>query len=894
MLRRTLPSSAFAFRTFAFALCTLFFAGCGGGGATSSSTPVTTPGISTSTLSTFTAAIGASSSQTLTLTNTGSATLTLSSVAVSTPSAFTLASACGSSLAPSTTCTVAITFTPTAVGAATATVTLTDNAAGSPQTVTLNGTGTAAAAPALSFSTLTAFNANAGSTSAPQTLTVTNTGTASVTFSTIALGGANGSAFNFAGNSCTAVLAPGASCSITLTFLASTGASYTGSLIFTDNVTGSPQSVPLTATGVGSYASVSPTSLTFPATAIGSAAPVQSVVLTNTGNIALTISTINVTNSAGTSFAQTNNCPATVAVNGSCTISVTFTPSASGTLFGNVNIGSNAVGSTASFSLTGSGTAPSITLTPGSLTFPSTNIGVAAAGQSFAVTNYGTAPLAISSIGITGSAASSFAQTNTCGSSLAVNASCAITVTFTPATAGTLTAAIAITDNAPSSPQSFTLTGTGVGPVAGLSGTRLTFTSPLNVTTSSQSVTLSNPGGATLNIGSITLAGTNASSFAKTTTCGATLAAGASCTLSATFTPTAATGYSATITLTDNAPDSPQVITLAGTGTSSNASITYQLYQLPDPGTGAGSGTMAALYALVNNAHNTIDLTMYAMQDTTFSGYLVTACQRGVIVRAVFDQNSEKSRDTPAYNQLNAQPNCSAVWANKAFAVTHEKSMIVDGTTLALMSLNLEAQFYSTTRDFAMVYNDPADVAAVQATFNMDYAAGTPASGVAGASDLSYSPGPGSDLIWSPTTAQTNMEKIINNATTTLIIDAEELTSSASYIVTDIANACKRGVTVRATIENESHAYDAQFTTLKSAGCPIHYYSSSTGFYVHAKSVIADYGLATQSAYMGSINYSNASMNSNRELGMFVTDNASIQTMYNAMVSDYNNATGIF
>jgi phosphatidylserine/phosphatidylglycerophosphate/cardiolipin synthase-like enzyme len=303
---------------------------------------------------------------------------------------------------------------------------------------------------------------------------------------------------------------------------------------------------------------------------------------------------------------------------------------------------------------------------------------------------------------------------------------------------------------------------------------------------------------------------------------------------------------------------------------------------------------MAALYSLVNNAQTTIDMTMYALNDTTFSTDLVNACKRGVKVRVVLDQNSEKSQDTPAYNQLNAQTNCSAVWANKAFNVTHEKSFIVDGTQMALMSLNLQTAYYATTRDAAMIYNDPVDIAAVQATFNADFAAGTPPSGTAGASDFSYQPSAGNDLIWSPTTAQVNMENVIKNAKTSLVIDAEELTSSASYIVTDIANACKNGVAVRFTLENESGEYNTQLATLKAAGCVVHYYSSSTGFYVHLKAVVADYGLSTQKVYMGSINYSNASMNSNRELGMYITDNASVQTLYTALVSDYTNATGVY
>jgi phosphatidylserine/phosphatidylglycerophosphate/cardiolipin synthase-like enzyme len=86
--------------------------------------------------------------------------------------------------------------------------------------------------------------------------------------------------------------------------------------------------------------------------------------------------------------------------------------------------------------------------------------------------------------------------------------------------------------------------------------------------------------------------------------------------------------------------------------------------------------------------------------------------------------------------------------------------------------------------------------------------------------------------------------------------------------------------------------YEAGFTAITNAGCSIHTYpNTTTGFYIHAKAVVADCGLSTQSAYVGSINYSNASMNSNRELGMFVTDPSIITSLHDTMLADYNGGT---
>ena len=310
--------------------------------------------------------------------------------------------------------------------------------------------------------------------------------------------------------------------------------------------------------------------------------------------------------------------------------------------------------------------------------------------------------------------------------------------------------------------------------------------------------------------------------------------------------------------------------------------LTYTLYAFPE-----ADNSVTPLYALINSAQYTIDMTMYALEDTTFSADLVAACNRGVKIRVILDQNDEKSGNTPAYNQLNAAANCSAVWANKAFQVTHQKSFILDGAQVAIMSLNLQSEYYSTTRDFALLENDAVDIAAIQATFNADYAAGTPSSGVAGASDYSYQPGAGDDLIWSPTTAEAAMVGIVNGATKTLLVENEELASSASYVITALENACKRGVTVHVAMVNQS-SYRSNYTALENAGCGVHVYpDTQTGFYIHAKAVVADYGLSTQNVYMGSINYSNASMTENRELGVYIADPASVQFLNATMASDY-------
>jgi len=406
-----------------------------------------------------------------------------------------------------------------------------------------------------------------------------------------------------------------------------------------------------------------------------------------------------------------------------------------------------------------------------------------------------------------------------------------------------------------------------------LSTTSLAFAATtVGNSSATQGLTLTNSGKGTMTLSGISLSDT--SDYSMENGCPGTLAASASCTLTLAFTPKSAATLAASVTITDNASGSPQKVKLSGVGIAASGpppAVTRTLYAFPEADKG-----VTPLYALVNGAQKTIDMTMYELVDTTFSGDLVAACGRGVKVRVILDQNLEKASNTAAYNQLNAAANCSAVWANPSYAATHQKTITVDGTQSAILSLNLTSRYYSLTRDFGLVENDPADVAAIEATFNQDYVSAT------------YSPGNGDDLIWSPTTAQVDLLGIINGATKTLLVENEEM--AAGNIVSALEAASKRGVAVEIAM-TDNPSYATEFTALKAAGCGMHVYpNTSTALYIHAKALLADFGLSTQKIYMGSINFSTASMTKNRELGLYITDSASAQLLNAAIASDYAGA----
>lgn len=266
-------------------------------------------------------------------------------------------------------CTIGVLFTPAAAGTRTATLNIADNVTGSPQTVALSGTGTAQQGTiTISPTSLTFASQTVGTTSAAQTVTVSNTGGVPVTFSSIATTG------DFAGATtaqCPSIAVEGTPCTFQITFKPTAAGTRTGAITFTDNATGSSQTVTLTGAAVNGPATVTvtPTSLTFASQTVGSTSPPQNVTVTNTGTGPVNFTSFSITGENSSSFGLasggTNACnpTGTLAANSSCTIGVTFTPTTTGGLTAILSIADNATGSPQQVSLNGTGNNSPVTIT---------------------------------------------------------------------------------------------------------------------------------------------------------------------------------------------------------------------------------------------------------------------------------------------------------------------------------------------------------------------------------------------------------------------------------------------------------------------------------------------------------------------------------------------------
>jgi hypothetical protein len=215
----------------------------------------------------------------------------------------------------------------------------------------------------------------------------------------------------------------------------------------------------------------------------------------------------------------------------------------------------------ATFSVLLQTTGPVASVSPTSLTFPVQVIHTTSAAQTVTLSNTGASTLSITSIATSGD----FSQSNTCGNSVAPGASCAITVSFTPTRAGTRTGTLTINDNAPGSPQTVSLSGTGTA--FAISPASLDFgTVKVGMTSQPQTITISNVSAQPVSITSISIKGKNPFDFAETNNCGNGLPGNSSCTISVTFTPIQSGGRSALVAMVDQAGGSPQRVTLSGRG----------------------------------------------------------------------------------------------------------------------------------------------------------------------------------------------------------------------------------------------------------------------------------------------------------------------------------------
>jgi hypothetical protein len=532
------------------------------------------------------------------VTNTGTANLSITKVLSTNATEFKVKSqtCTGTPVPPTGTCLVTVVFEPNAGSQQTAAIQITDNAAASPQSLTVTGLSVGIPQAALKPASLAFGSVDTGITSAAQVITLSNAGTDTLKISGIAFTGTNPGAFAQT-NTCGTSIVAGANCAISVTFKPATAGALSATLTVTDNAgntAGSTQTATVGGTGVGvPKITFSKTSLTFAATNVGSSTAAQAITVTNSGTAALSISSVMVTPAGN--FTETNTCGATVAIGGTCSISVIFSPTVAGApLTASLTVTDNAAASPQAVALSGTGVGVAkASLSATTLNFNNQAVGIASAPLPVTLTNTGSGPLTVASLKIAGANPSDFTAASTaCPGTLAPAANCVINVTFKPAANASYAATLTVTDNTGNvagSTQVVTLSGVGIGtPAATFSPTSIAFGSQNAGTPSATNlVTLTDTGNGPLTITSIAVTGANAADFLEFSDCPASpssVAVKGTCEIAVVFTPQAAGARTASVVVTDNSggtAGAKQTIALTGTGagaplaTLSATSLTY-------------------------------------------------------------------------------------------------------------------------------------------------------------------------------------------------------------------------------------------------------------------------------------------------------------------------------
>jgi cardiolipin synthase len=276
----------------------------------------------------------------------------------------------------------------------------------------------------------------------------------------------------------------------------------------------------------------------------------------------------------------------------------------------------------------------------------------------------------------------------------------------------------------------------------------------------------------------------------------------------------------------------------------------------------------------IDGAKKSVWLEMYILSDTNVIRALEETANRGIDVRVMLEPHPVgTSSPTSTMDKLRAA-GAKVEETNPAFALTHEKGMIIDGTTAYIMTSNFSrsalggygsSSRYSENREYDIIDTRFQDVQAVTAIFNADWSR----------SNAQFND---PNLVVSPVNARNDFMAFINSAHHTLIVEAEEMQDSS--IEQALVSAAQRGVQVEVILPSSGTGNDQGIQTIKQGGVQV---KEDSQLYMHAKMMVAD----GREAFVGSENISSESLDHNRELGILISDSGVISTLEQTFQQDW-------
>ncbi len=297
------------------------------------------------------------------------------------------------------------------------------------------------------------------------------------------------------------------------------------------------------------------------------------------------------------------------------------------------------------------------------------------------------------------------------------------------------------------------------------------------------------------------------------------------------------------------------------------ANTNISLFEQPDTG-------RTPILDAINNAHQEVLVEVYILSDKQIIEALEDAKARGITVDVMLEEHpfGGGNLNNKTKPELESK-GISVKWTSSSFTLTHEKAIVIDDAEAWILNQNLTASSFTKNREYDVVDTNPEDVTQVRNIFIDDW------------DRKSFTPPTTTHLIVSPLTSRAGLTTLINSATKTIDIEVEVIDDNQ---IASLLSSKAKNVEVRLIVPTFSQisTNSKVVKELKHAGALVKTLSSP---YIHAKLILID----DQKAYVGSVNLSTQSMDENRELGIMLSQNDSIQTLNSTFESDWNNAKEI-
>jgi cardiolipin synthase len=311
----------------------------------------------------------------------------------------------------------------------------------------------------------------------------------------------------------------------------------------------------------------------------------------------------------------------------------------------------------------------------------------------------------------------------------------------------------------------------------------------------------------------------------------------------------------------------------------------------PTPSTGItitvepdGSGDAAALLAAINSAETAVHVEMYLLTNSKYIDALIDLAKAGKDVKVLLNETfptgtSSSNTNSSSYSQLMSE-GVSVEWAPSTFTYTHEKAVIIDPaggsqSQVWVMTMNLDTDAPKYNREFLAQDTDSADITEAESIFEADWVS----TSITASGGLVVAPVP-------PNNAVSVLVDLINSATTSIYVEAEEFDDSGTDTEEKVFNALKaKASMVYMVLEDSTEASQSSAVSALQAagGHVVGYPCSETGLDIHAKAIVVD----GARAYVGSENFSGGSLGYNRELGVYFDEASAVSPVYTTIMGDY-------